>query len=145
MNSKKNIVKKDDKVEKIKQEISKLPKEQKEMFIEQTKEMFIEQTIEYKGILPPPVMLKQFNEIIPNGADRIMKMAEIEAEERKIYNRKQLRYHSAGLYLAFILALFVFIGGFILAYSGNNTGSGILVGTVLTGVVIAFINGKKTK
>ena len=137
MNSKKNIVKKDDKVEKIKQEISKLPKEQKEMFIEQT--------IEYKGILPPPVMLKQFNEIIPNGADRIMKMAEIEAEERKIYNRKQLRYHSAGLYLAFILALFVFIGGFILAYSGNNTGSGILVGTVLTGVVIAFINGKKTK
>ena len=140
MSLKKNIVKKDDKVEKIKQEISELPKEQKEMFIEQTI-----QTIEYRGMLPPPVMLKQFNEIIPNGADRFMKMAEIEAKERQIYNRKQLKYHSVGLYLAFILALFVFIGGFILAYRGNNTGSGILIGTALTGVVMAFINGKKTK
>ena len=103
MSSKKNIVKKDDKVEKIKQEISALPKEQKEMFIEQTKEMFIEQTIEYRGILPPPVMLKQFNEIIPNGADRFMKMAEIEAKERQIYNRKQQKYNSHAYTRAYTL------------------------------------------
>lgn len=34
------------------------------------------ESMSYSGPIPPPHLLKEFNASIPNGADRIMKMAE---------------------------------------------------------------------
>ena len=39
-------------------------------------------SIEWQGPLPPPGALRQFNEIIPDGADRIMKLVEGEQGHR---------------------------------------------------------------
>ena len=36
----------------------------------------------YAGPIPPPAMLKEFNEIIPDGANRILKMAEVQVAHR---------------------------------------------------------------
>jgi uncharacterized membrane protein len=37
----------------------------------------------FSGPLPPPGMLERYNSVIPNGADRIMKMAEEQAKHRQ--------------------------------------------------------------
>lgn len=48
-------------------------------------------SIEWQGPLPPPGALKQFDEIIPNGADRILGMVEREQAARlKIEDRASL-------------------------------------------------------
>ena len=135
MSTKNNIVKKEEKIEKLKQELNELPKEQRIMLLQQTDQ--------YRGTLPPPEMLKEFDVIIPDGAERIMKMAETEAKERQENNKLLLKYNSLGLWFAFIVAISVFVMAFILALNKNNVGAGILAGTVLTGVVIAFIKGVK--
>ena len=77
MTSKKNTVKKQEiaKLQELEKQISSLPEEQKLMLLQK------ETVAEYSGVLPPPSMLKQFDEVIPNGAERIMAMAEKEANE----------------------------------------------------------------
>ena len=138
MTSKKNIVKNDEniKLKKLEKEISSLPKEQKLMLFRE------ETTAEYSGILPPPAMLKEFDKVIPNGAERIMRMAEKEADERHENNKSYVKYNKLGLILGFVLACIALIGSFILAYIGNNIGAGGIFITVVSGVAIALIKGK---
>lgn len=42
----------------------------------------VTQTQQWTGPLPPPAALEQFNGIIPNGAERIMRMVEEEQAHR---------------------------------------------------------------
>ena len=72
----------------------------------------VEQTLisaEWAGPLPPPIILKDFNEIIPNGADRIMSMIEKEQESRIDFQNNllqaQVTDRNKTLWLAFIIAL----------------------------------------
>ncbi|MBU0279228.1 DUF2335 domain-containing protein [Gemella sp. zg-1178] len=136
MTSKKDIAKNND-INKIQKQIEALSKKDKLLLLQK-----IEITEEYSGMLPPPAMLKEFDNIIPNGADRLMKLLEVEVKERHENNKIYLKYTSVGLYLAFALAIGAFIGGFYLAVKGNNIGTAILIGSVLSGVIISFIKGK---
>lgn len=112
MSSKNNIVNKEEKIKKLQQELNELSKEQRIMLLEQT--------VQYRGTLPPPKMLKEFDMIIPDGTERIMKMAETEAKERQENNKLLLKYNSLGLWFAFIVAISVFVMAFILALNRNN-------------------------
>lgn len=40
------------------------------------------ESMSYSGPIPHPMLLKEFNDVIPNGADRIMAMAEKQSEHR---------------------------------------------------------------
>jgi uncharacterized membrane protein len=44
----------------------------------------------WSGPLPPPGALQQFDQIIPNGADRILKMVEAEQAHRISHDQKLL-------------------------------------------------------
>jgi uncharacterized membrane protein len=50
--------------------------------IPQIQATILAQTQQWSGPLPPPGALQQFNEIIPNGAERIMSMVEQEQAHR---------------------------------------------------------------
>jgi uncharacterized membrane protein len=50
----------------------------------------VSQTQQWVGPLPPPGALDQFNQIIPNGAERIMRMVEQEQEHRIAHDQKAL-------------------------------------------------------
>lgn len=139
MSSKKNTVKSSNKLSEIKKQLDSLPEEDRAILLKQQ----IEYTQEYSGMLPPPSMLREFDNIIPNGADRLMTMLETEAKERHDNNRKYLKYTSIGMFLAFAIAIFGFGSALYLAIQGNNVGAGIMAGTVMLGVITAFINGKK--
>jgi len=61
----------------------------------------------WSGPLPPPAALEHFNEIIPNGAERIMAMVEAEQAHRLEYDSSRLklaaRDHNIGQWLGAIL------------------------------------------
>ncbi len=73
-------------------------------------------------------MLSKYNEIIPNGAERIMAMAEKQQVHRQGLESHVVRSNTSnqrlGVVLGFILAMSVAAGGFWLIHEGKS-GSGI--------------------
>lgn len=98
------------------------------------------------GPLPDPETLAEYSEIIPNGAERIMQMAEKQLNHRMNIENKvisgQLTQSNIGQFLAFFIGLtalgcstYAIVNGF--EWSGSALG---LAG--LTGLVTAFIKGR---
>ncbi|CAA0144328.1 DUF2335 domain-containing protein [Tenacibaculum maritimum] len=53
----------------------------------------VEKVSVYQGPLPKIEDLEKYNQIIPNGAERFMKMAEDEREDRNILKNRELDYN----------------------------------------------------
>lgn len=69
--------------------------------------------VEFSGPLPHPQLLAQYNQAVPNGADRIVKLTENQAQHRQsIESRAQI--------FTFVLALIALIGGILLIALGNS-------------------------
>jgi uncharacterized membrane protein len=67
----------------------------------------------FSGPLPPPDVLARYNEALPNGADRIVKLAEEQAAHRR-------RMESRGQLLLFAFALVALVGGIVLIALGES-------------------------
>lgn len=82
----------------------------------------------FSGPLPLPGIIAEYDHIIPNGAERIMAMAERQSAHREQMEARVINGNVAsqtrGSYFAFILALVAIIGGFFLIYTGKN-GAGL--------------------
>lgn len=101
------------------------------------------QQMQWSGPLPPPAALEKFNEIIPNGADRIVKMAEAEQAHRHTYEKDGLAASTAeasrGQFLgAFISCLAICAAGYA-AHVGAHAAAAALVGIPILGIVQALI------
>ncbi|WP_288190251.1 DUF2335 domain-containing protein [uncultured Veillonella sp.] len=101
----------------------------------------------HEGPLPAPWVLREYDEVCPGAADRILKMTEQEGIERHNFNREALRATIAdtkrGMYLAFFLAILLISGGFLLlAWDKYITGT-LFSGAGLSIVLSAFINNKR--
>lgn len=92
----------------------------------------------YSGPLPPPHLLAQFNAIIPNGADRIMKVF-----ERQAYHRMLME--TLGPPLAFLSLILILAAGCFVAYLGDTKIGGTIIVCTLVGIVGIFITGKSLK
>lgn len=106
-------------------------------------------SITYSGAVPPPEMLREFDKIIPNGADRFMKMAENQSEHRRKMEEKivksNVRNENLGLVFAFSISIIGLISAAILAYKGNNVGAGVFAIPALGGLVNSFLNLSRGK
>ena len=92
---------------------------------------------EFSGPLPRPQTLKEYDEIIPNGAERIMSMAEEQSRHRRdmeaLMIRGNVRSQRHGLTASFTLNLTALVSGTFLAYNGIPILGGILsVGGLLS-------------
>lgn len=78
----------------------------------------------FSGPLPLPDLIAEYDRIIPNGAERIMAMAERQSSHRETMEASVVRGNIAsqtrGSYFAFILALVSILGGLFLIYSGRS-------------------------
>lgn len=94
------------------------------------------------GPLPPPQMLQDYNGIIPDGANRIMLMAE-KAQSADIDDRHEMRRaERRGQYFAFVCVLAVLATGLVLTAVGREVvGSSIAVSS-LAAMVYAFVRGR---
>ena len=103
----------------------------------------------YSSPIPPPQLLAHYNEIIPDGANRIMKMAEEQSEHRQSMERFYLKHDTIRAYLGQASALLIGltglgIGGFLIN-SGHDVAGGLLAGSTLVSLVTAFLTGSKSK
>lgn len=110
----------------------------------------------YSGPLPPPSYLEGYSQLIPNGPERIMVMAEKEQAHRHSMEQNQLqsevriggqivdmerRNSLIGVLSAFFIVLFTLSSATLLVYTGHDVAGTILGGTGLVSLVGTFIYG----
>lgn len=107
---------------------------------------FTEQKL-HSGPIPSPESLDKYNSIIPNGADRIMKMAENQSQHRmKIEEREinsQYRQNVLGQIFGFIISILGIVGGIISGIYGSPWVGGIIGGGTVVSLATVFVLGKK--
>ncbi len=95
---------------------------------------------------PPPDILKGYNDAVPNGADRILKMAENQSEHRmnlenNVINR-ELNQSGKGQNYGLIIALSFLAGSIFLIYTGHEISGAVLATIDLVALVSVFVFGK---
>lgn len=103
----------------------------------------------HTGPLPDPDTLAQYSTIIPNGAERIMQMAEKQLDHRMNLENKvvssQMLQSNIGQFLAFFIGIAALTASTICIIKGHEW-SGSLIGIGgLTGLVTAFIKGRSNQ
>lgn len=94
------------------------------------------ESMSYSEPIPPPHLLKEFNASIPNGADRIMKMAEQQSTHRMDLEKKVVTANNRdallGVIFAGIIGIIIVIGSMFLIYNNKNIqGLGILLASAV--------------
>ena len=106
-----------------------------------------QETHHFSGPLPHPSVLAKYNEVIPNGAERIMAMAERQSAHRERIEARvvdgNVASQTRGSYFAFIILIVTILGGFFCLYEGKNiVGLSTIIGS-LGGVVGVFFYSKR--
>jgi len=99
----------------------------------------------FSGPLPPPVVLREYNLVVPGSADRIVAQAERQTEHRITLETQVVRSDISrswwGLACGFVLCLICIVGGILCVLQGHDlAGSAIATGAVV-GLATAFIYG----
>ena len=124
-----------------------LPEDKKQKVLKIFSSLSIERSSSFRGPLPHPSVLSEYNNVVENGAERIMKMAEIQSGHRieleKHAIKEELRQSSNGQIYGFVLAILGIISALILAMMGHDAVAGIFGTTTIVGLVAVFVIGKK--
>jgi len=143
----KNKVDKEQLLKDLEEIIQYVPEEKKEEVLRIITAQTIKTASTFSGPLPPPSILGDYNEILPNGAERIMKMAENQSSHRidleKHAIKEELRQSKNGQIFGFILAILGMLIAFGLAYLRHDTVAGIFGTTTIVGLVTIFVIGKR--
>lgn len=103
----------------------------------------------HSGPLPDADTLIKYDSVIPNGADRIMKMAENQQSHRMTLENKivtsQSRQSKLGQIFGLIIGLVGIGCGTFLAATGATTVGGIIAGGTVISLVSVFVIGKSTQ
>lgn len=97
-------------------------------------------TQQYSGPLPQPKDLAEYNSLIPDGANRIMAMAEKEQEARHKFNYDASKSRNKGQNYA--MCSVILITG-LSAYLGAYIASSTIMVSALVAIVGSFVIGKK--
>lgn len=101
------------------------------------------------GPLPHPDILRQYNELQPGFAERLLALTEQEADHRRGMERNSLAENSAEVRRGQVFALIIGLGGLaasvLAAYFNQPWVGGVLGGGTLVGLVSAFILGRVIK
>lgn len=103
----------------------------------------------FSGPLPPPDVLRQFDEVVPGAAERIIKMAEEQSAHRKELERKVINSDISrskwGQVLGFIIAIAGLVVSAVVAIYGNAFAGGIIGVGTLASLVSVFMYGSRTR
>lgn len=98
------------------------------------------------GPLPSPATLEHYAQIVPGGAERIVRWAETQADHRQSLERKRvdadIRHEGRGQIFAFIITILSICGGIFLIYSGRDASGLALILTELVLLAGVFIYGR---
>ena len=94
------------------------------------------------GPLPPPGVLDAYNQTIPDGANRIMAMAEKQQDAIIADRREQRQAERRAQMFAFISVLAILSTGIVLMAIGQVLVGLLLSSPGLAAVVLAFIRSR---
>jgi uncharacterized membrane protein len=107
------------------------------------------QAFSFSGPLPPPQLLSQYNDVVPNGAERLMKMAEVQQTHRQDLERTvvhgNVKSEKRGQWMGLAISLVVITAGSYLAANGKQITGGLLVGVDVVALASVFVYGKQTQ
>lgn len=108
---------------------------------------------EFSGPLPPPNIIKGYEDILPGAADRILSMAENQAKHRQEIEKKMVdseaRDGFLGICFAFILGISCIFAGVIIAFLVPQS-SGAIAGSIfgvagISSIIATFIKGTRAE
>lgn len=107
-------------------------------------------TQQWQGPLPPPAALAQFNQIIPNGAARIMEMVEKEQAHRQAFEMAGLAATRndtrRGHLIGGAIALSAIGGAVLVVYLGGHWSVSVaLVSLPVAGIIDKVLGRSKPK
>jgi uncharacterized membrane protein len=100
----------------------------------------------FSGPLPPPDILRRYDEVVPGAAERILVMAEQQARHRRNLERTVVeggsRRANLGLWLGFILSIVVLALSAALIVNGYEL-AGTVIGSIdLVSLATVFVVGR---
>ena len=99
----------------------------------------------FAGPLPPPEILEQYNRLVPDAAERILKMAEKQAAHRQGIERaaiqSELQREAWSLRFGTLILVLAFILAGIIGWLGNTTGATAIVLASLSALAGVFVTG----
>ncbi len=103
----------------------------------------------FSGPLPPPDVLRKFDEIVPGSAERIIKMAEEQSVHRKDLEKKVINSDIArskwGQILGFVISIAGLIVSGLVAIYGSAVAGSIIGVSTLASLVGVFMYGSKSR
>lgn len=103
----------------------------------------------FEGPIPPPVLLEQYNELIPNGAERILAMAESNSQHRQTLESFALRSEHQRSMLGIIAGLLVALAlggaGLWSTLAGHEPFGLAIIGIDMVGLVGTFVYGTESR
>lgn len=103
----------------------------------------------FKGPVPPPEVIREYEQILPGLADRIFKMAEDQSAHRRAMETKEVNSINfralLGLVFAFIIILVVILVGAYLIYNDHPITGLVAMLSASVYIVYNFITGKKAE
>ena len=132
-------------VHKVTECIKKQPSDVQEEVVNELIAQRIE-SMTYSGPIPHPQLLKEFNDVIPNGADRIMTMAEKQSGHRITLEEKVVNANNRdsflGVVFAGVIALLIVLGAIFLIYNNKDVqGFSLLIGASVAYISV-FLKSK---
>lgn len=126
-----------------------IPKDKKDKIIRAVLGISIRKASSFSGPIPPPELLKGYNEVVKDGAERIVIMAEKQSNHRmKLEDhaiREELKQSRLGQVFGFVLGIVGLLLAAILAILDHETIAGIFATTTILGLVTVFVLGKKAQ
>ena len=93
-------------------------------------------------------MLRAFDDAVPGLAGQIVEMAVREQRHRHVWERRALTNNifteSGGLFMGWALAIFCAGLAGLLAWHGNNVGTGLMLSVVAGSIIKTIVNGRNT-
>jgi uncharacterized membrane protein len=109
----------------------------------------LRQSQSFSGPLPPPEMLRKFDEVVPGAAERIIKMAEEQSAHRKDLEKKVIESDISrskwGQVLGFIIAVAGLAFSALIAIYGSAIAGGIIGIGTLASLVGVFMYGSSSR
>lgn len=109
----------------------------------------VEASVAYRGPIPDPETLARYSELIPNAPERILRMAELQAEHRRDLESRVIRSDTfratLGVWFAFIICMTTVLTGGYIALQGHAIEGTLLAGGGLAGIAGTFIYGTRSR
>lgn len=106
------------------------------------------QSQQWSGPLPPPAALEHFDRVIPNGADRIMRLVEQEQQHRIDYDnlvlRATIKDTQRGHWLGGLISIAAVCGAVLSVHLGAHPAVSIALVSVPVGTIINAILKNKS-